>query len=371
MYDEKTIISSFRFRKIWERYRNMIKPTSFSDSDSRMLYAKIESIHKTSDTDEIPLKAFKELPAVKQEDITAITEDFVSRICLADYTKSLLQLQSQPVLSIDKIAGEIEKTANMLSASQEKSIKFVELNDTELPRYSTGVDTIDDMLQGGLSAGEMCVIASPPHGGKTHWLVSLSSMFLQQGHQVDYYILEDLPKDIANYFSISLGEKSLLKLGKKGLSLYDCTSSKTSVAALNAFIGGTMKNYNCKKPRVVAIDYADEIHSGETEEVARLHRVFQGLRRIASRHNVILITATQGDALSWNVRIPTLRNLAGSKVGKAAVADVILFWSQLATEKNTGQGRLVTLKARGRKVGRNVLECIVDWDTFEVEFLGG
>jgi hypothetical protein len=152
------------------------------------------------------------------------------------------------------------------------------------------------------------------------------------------------------------------------LCLLDYSGSPTFVST----IGRSVKALDHERdksgpPLVLVVDYADLLQSWDAEgERFRVTDIFKALRRLANKHQAILLTATQGDADTWERKYPTLHNLSEAKIGKAGTADLVVFWSQLPEEKLSGSGRLVVAKARGRKLSEPIIKCRVNWDNFTI-----
>lgn len=372
MLNELYVISGLLNKKRWETFGKSIKPSDFSSKESRELFIRLTSLHESNlDNQQISRESFTtELPEANEEDIDSILEDFTVRLKLSDLSMEfVLMTNTAKLLTRDNFVDKVQKHIDNVESTREKlSDRMIVEVGKEVLRYNSGISPIDRNLAGGLSPGELFILASPPHGGKTHWLISLSTGYLLAGHDIIHFILEDKPHDILKYYSIALGgDEPVTELIKnKSLTLldYNDTSLYTSVMSRNL----EELDRERELPLVVVIDYADimQVHNSPEANRHRLQAILESLRKTANKYDAIMLTATQGDADAWTRHIPTMANLSESKIGKSQTGDIIVFWSQTPEERFRGDGRLVTVKARARGIAEPVIRVNADWDKFDI-----
>ena len=375
MYNETLIVSAIRFKDIWNRYKHTIKAGHFSEADCRQLFYKITELHKKDSIEEIPEDLFGvKLPAITAEELNAILpvlDDFAVRCKLSD-----ISLQTAQILNNNNFL-----TPEDLQRITGSSVEVVEEKDVEnrrievgslsaTKRYAVGFSPLDVLLGGGLAARELTLISAPPFGGKTHWLIKFSSHFIATKHTVIHFVLEDLPNDILKYYNIAMHcySNEVDKINtylSKYLCCYDYTDVTPNYAELCKAIEAVTSKISADLPPVFVIDYMDILCEGEIDRF-KLTLAMRNIRKLANKYNAIVLTATQADASSWDLKYPSMSNLSESKIGKASVADVIIFFSQLKTEVQLGAGRLIVDKAKGRRLTDRVIPVYIDWDTFEI-----
>lgn len=299
------------------------------------------------------------------EEERRLLEDFLLRCKANELSGKLVQLTNQgKLLSL----ADLEPLLSIEISDSQISDHLVSKADVRtVPRYPTGIRFLSDVLGGGFSPGELVLFCAPPEGGKTHWLCKMGAYYALAGHVVVHVFLEDLPGDVLRYYRQGVRSYSAtrgLKLNKD-LWLFNYSGSSCTTAILARLCRRVLRG-KYTKPPVIVLDYLEELADANKEERHRQRAITQRLRKIANENGAIVLTGTQGDAAMWEAEVPTMRNLSEAKVGKAAVVDVALLWSQLPEEKATGFGRLVIGKARGRRVPHRIIPVRVDWDRFAV-----
>lgn len=372
MHNELYIISGLLSKKRWEVFGKSISPSDFSSKEARELFIRLDSLHKSnSDSQYLSSESFTtELPSVNEEDIDSVLEDFTVRLKLSELSMDfVLMTNTAKLLTRDLFIDKIQKQMDTVESTREKlSDRMIVDVGENVTRYNSSILPIDRNLAGGLSPGELFILASPPHGGKTHWLTSLATGYLLSGHDVIHFVLEDVPQDILKYYAIALGSEDDVTecIKNKSLTLLDYTDTKLYTSIMGRNIEELDRERS--SPLVIVVDYSDimQVHNSPEANRHRLQAVLEDLRKTANKHNAIMLTATQGDADAWTRQIPTMANLSESKIGKSQTGDIIVFWSQTPEERFRGDGRLVTVKARARGIAEPVVRVNVNWDKFDI-----
>lgn len=230
----------------------------------------------------------------------------------------------------------------------------------------TGLAHLDskDVMNGGLSRGEIGVVVAPTGVGKSHWLVAMGAEALRRGKNVLHYTFElsetavgirydsnlcDIPSsDIIDSKEVVLKKYEDADYGRLIIKQYP-TGAASIVTLRNHIEKLSMKDF---APSLIIIDYADIMRSTRTYDSLRheLKLVYEELRNLAMELNIPVWTASQANREASNASVVGLENMSEA-YGKAMVADVVLSISRKPEEKATGCGRLFVAKNRAGKDG--------------------
>lgn len=212
----------------------------------------------------------------------------------------------------------------------------------------TRIRLFDTILQGGFRRGELGTIMARFSHGKTAILSILGSRFYIQGYHVLHVILEDNIGDIKRQYDRILEHYKLTTddIFSK-VWLVDGMTKAPKLTDLDLLV----EQYS---PDVVIVDYVDAfVGNIALQSWESLQRIMQELRRIAHKHNCVVLTASQAtfeDEGKFQMRP---NRLVGSKVGKAATTDVL--WGFTLDDKTPNVTWLTVLKGKGRQRLTNVL----------------
>jgi len=377
MLNERLLLSCLCRKSMYYKYKSSIAPGYFSDMESRKVYETMSGLHEKS-TGDIPLELLH-LPEVMDLPLAeASLEDFAVRCKLNEVQLSLAKrLNSPKLLTISEIESTMPGVGRDLPVSSD--LKLYQGNGYIRPRYPIDCGPMSAALEGGMSCGELCIIGSPPWGGKTHTLTTFGAWAVSQGHPVLHVILEDLAHDVHGYYQKALGVKET----PGHLFLLDSNSGPTTVPTVSKYINKIFLKYYqsiqeearltgntlIPRPPLVIVDYMDIVHSEHEDKVIRLENITRDLRRMANKHNLLVMTASQTDVDSWGKSFITNRNLAGSKVGKAANADIIIMLAQEDWQRPSGQAKFIITKGRGRRIRQQEFPVVLDWDNCSIRFM--
>ena len=231
---------------------------------------------------------------------------------------------------------------------------------------ATGLPELDkkEILNGGMGAGELCVVVAAPGVGKSHMLVYLGANALRAGINVLHYTMElsesavgrrydsnlcdiDSNDVIENKDSV-LSKYESMKLGR--LMIKEFPTTTATIYTVRAHIERLeLKGF---RPGLIIIDYADIMRSTRKYDSLRheLKLIYEELRGLASEKQLPILTASQSNKEGANNDIIDLSNM-GESYGKAMVADVVMSISRKAHEKSGGWGRLFLAKNRAGRDG--------------------
>jgi archaellum biogenesis ATPase FlaH len=246
-------------------------------------------------------------------------------------------------------------------------------------KVSSGLDQLNNQLQGGYGTNEIAIVIAPPGRGKSFYLVNSMYGAMLSGKNVLYITFELAEKSVLKRLYSRIGyatKKDMLKedqimksankffnLSKaKGKVVYFPSKSLT-VEGIEAFIE-KQEMYFDFKPDMIVVDYLDLIAPRsvdyKSEVRHRLRNITDDLRSIALRRNIAIVTATQANRASLSLVKVTEANTAES-FGKVEVADVILAICQTEEEKNAKRARIAVLKNRDSVSGA-CIEMFVDFE---------
>ena len=114
-------------------------------------------------------------------------------------------------------------------------------------------------------------------------------------------------------------------------------------------------------PDVLVLDYADLMDIDKKFLRTDTGRVYQELRGLAVKRNIVVITATQSNRGGEDTSLITLRH-ASEDYSKMATSDLVITYNQTRAEKQTGVARLFVAKARDERSG----DIIIMGQSYEV-----
>ena len=222
----------------------------------------------------------------------------------------------------------------------------------------TGWDPIDEVMDGGLGAGELGVVVAPAGIGKTWCLQSMGASAVKNGLNVVHYTLElnaqyvglrydtivsGQPTGNLQYYKEEVQQKISKLKGELIIKYYP-----TRTASVNTL---TAHLQQCEmrgiKPDLVIVDYADIMKSTQhfNEKRHQLGHIYEELRGMAGEFDIPVWTASQANrsALEEDVIDATKVAEAYSKV---MIADFVVSVSRKVEDKIANTGRFHVIKNR-------------------------
>jgi len=246
----------------------------------------------------------------------------------------------------------------------------------------TGIDGIDNLLNGGLAKGELGVILAPTGVGKTTILTRFANTAFNMGYNVLQIFFEDNPKIIQRkHFTCWTGippqelsdnkEKVLHKadeMKKNGgrLILKKLASDEFTIAQIKNQIRKIMsEGINLD---IVVLDYIDCVipdrsYNDEWKGEGSVMRKFEGM---CHELNLVGWTAAQGNRSSISSEVVTTDQMGGS-IKKAQVGHVIISVAKTLQQKELGLATIAITKSRLGKDGIIFENCTFDNATLEID----
>jgi len=247
---------------------------------------------------------------------------------------------------------------------------------------ATGIDGLDNILNGGLAKGEIGVVLAPTGVGKTTLLTRFANTAFNMGHNVLQIFFEDNPKIIQRkHFtcwtgipSQDLGEHKETVLDKADemkktggwLILKKLPSDEMSMMQIKNQVRKIISEG--VKLDMVLIDYIDCIlpdraFNDEWKGEGSVMRKFEGM---CHELNLAGWTATQGNRSSISSDVVTTDQMGGS-IKKAQVGHVIISVAKTLQQKEMGLATIAVIKSRLGGDGVIFENCKFDNATLEID----
>ena len=255
---------------------------------------------------------------------------------------------------------------------------FDHINETLSDDYRTpiptGIDKIDEVLEGGLGKGELGVIIGPTSFGKTSLTTAMASHAACSDFKVLQIVFEDRIKqiqrkhlgritgiearDLSKPENIELVKKTIEQFPdkeklEKNLRIVKFPSGEKTARQIKRFI---QKLINTGfKPDLVIIDYfecleheADKSITNEFEKEGKTMRLFEAM---AGELDIAIWIPSQGTKDSINLELVTMDKIGGS-VKKAQIAHVIMSIARTVDDIANNKATIAILKNRAGKSGK-------------------
>jgi len=217
---------------------------------------------------------------------------------------------------------------------------------------------INELLMGGLGAGDLGMVLGSPGGGKSWFLINLGAAAVKAGYNVCHYTLE-LSQDYVGkrYDSTLTGiefqrihlhrdeiEKAINALPGK-LIIKEYPMGKTTPSTIETHI------QKCEtmgfKPDLVIIDYVDLLRSKmrSTERKDEIDDVYTSIKGLARQIKTPIWTVSQVNRMGSKDDIIEADKIAGS-YDKIMIADFAMSLSRKRSDKLNGTARIHVIKNR-------------------------
>ena len=275
-------------------------------------------------------------------------------------------LRSAQILEVD---GDVEQIKvivdDAMKAGAERDVGHDYLEDFE-ERYSetarvtspTPWDLINELMQGGLGAGELGVVVAPAGIGKSWVLSALGAYAISQKLNVVHYTLELNESYVGlRYDSIFSGvENQNLKYHKEEIQekIFDLDGKltikyyPTKACTVNT-LGAHLKKVTSFGNNIdmVLVDYADIMRdvNKTTEMRHALGNIYEDLRGLAGELQVPIWTASQANRSALDEDVIEATKVAES-YAKVMTADFVMSLSRKVEDKIGNTGRFHVIKNR-------------------------
>lgn len=188
---------------------------------------------------------------------------------------------------------------------------------------------LNNRLKGGLRPGHHVIVVARPEAGKTALVLTMACGLAHDGRKGIYFGNEDPREDIeSRILSCLIGwtddqirenpEKAQQIADESGVSnilVVGCAPG--SLAEIEEFV-------KAEKPEWIIVDQMRNLATGEDNRVISLEKVATGLRNIAKRYGVVVISVTQAGDSGSNKAELDMGDVDFSNTGIPAQADVMV-----------------------------------------------
>ena len=238
----------------------------------------------------------------------------------------------------------------------------------------TGIEKIDETLEGGLGKGELGVIIGPSSFGKTSLTTAMASHAAISGHKVLQIVFEDRikqiqrkhigritnieAKDLSKPDVIDVVKATLETFPQKGtleqnLRIVRFPSGEKTATQIERFIRKLINSGF--KPDMVIIDYFEclEHERGHSDDKDHVKEgvTMRKLEAMAADLDIALWVPTQGTKESLNLELVTM-DKAGGSVRKIQVAHIIMSIARTTDDIANNKATVAILKNRAGSSGK-------------------
>ena len=303
---------------------------------------------------------WKNIEATDLEFVQSETLDFCKNQTLKSaILESVDMLENKNYDGIKSIIDEAMKAGTTRDLGHDY-IPSLETRLSESARITvkTPWDVINDIIDGGLGAGELGVIVAPAGIGKSWTLQALGSDVVKSGKTVVHYSLELNENYVGlRYDSIFSGvttsnikyhkeevEKKISKLPGKLLIKYFPTKA-ASVQTLGAHL--KQIELSGVKIDIVIVDYADFLMpTGNFREKRHaIGNIYEDLRGLAGELEIPIWTASQANRSALEEDVIGADKVA-EDYSKVMTADFVMSMSRKVEDKIANTGRFHVIKNR-------------------------
>ena len=343
-------------REYYNEYKDTITMEVFKikiqEIDSDLLVVNVKDVLK---------QVFKNMEAPDLDYVKDKALDFHKSQVLKDAI-----IKSAEILERDGDSDEIKSLIDIaMQAGVERNLGHDYLVDIDA-RYEesaritspTPWDIINELMQGGLGAGELGVIVAPAGIGKSWTLAAMGAYGISKGMNVVHYTLELNEAYVGlRYDSIFSGvegqnlkyhkEEVMEKLFKLdgNLTIKYYPTKSCTVNTLSAHLKKVITFGG--KTDMILVDYADimrDVH--RTREVRHaLGNIYEDLRGLAGELQVPIWTASQANRSALDEDVIEAGKIAES-YAKVMVADFVMSLSRKIEDKISNTGRFHVIKNR-------------------------
>jgi replicative DNA helicase len=247
----------------------------------------------------------------------------------------------------------------------------------------TGVDGLDNLMDGGLSKGELGVILAAFGVGKSTMITKLANTAYNLGHNVVQIFFEDNPKVIQRKHITCWTGVELNKLVEEKERVKNeierIRENSTGKLILKKFPSdGTtipvIKQYLRKltsegiRPDMVLLDYIDCVQPSKRVDDVNVGEgnVMREFETMISELNIVGWTAIQGNRGSIGAQVVEA-NMIGGSIKKGQIGHFIVSIAKTLDQKEEGRATMAILKSRFGKDGVIFEDIVFDNGTLTID----
>lgn len=258
-----------------------------------------------------------------------------------------------------------------------------DLSKLSVTTIPTGIDRLDEILEGGLDKGKLGLIICPMGAGKTTLTTSIAATAAttrteknnNEGYKVLQIVFEDIPRDMHRKYIAKLSQVEAKDLGKDESTTEavkellanhpdrELIQNNIIIKKMNT---GEVKATDIKelikkkinegfKPDLVIIDYFEciepEYGTAKSDVTEKEGRTMRKLETMAGEFNVAIWIPTQGNRESINTELVTNEKVGGS-IRKNQIAQVVISITRSLDDIKNKRAAIAVLKNRSGGAGQ-------------------
>jgi replicative DNA helicase len=320
------------------------------------------------------IATLKKVKEVNLNDAFGVQEIAMKFCKREELIKSLKQAQSIVDKGDDEKYEEIEEILKKALQHGEikdnglnvlENIDAVLVDDFRKP-IPTGIKGLDEVMDGGLSKGELGIILAPFGVGKTTMITKIANTGLNCGKNVLQIFFEDTAKIIqrkhlACWSGIKLNDLSLhkeelrelveqKKLEAGHLRLKKFPSDGTTIPIIRQYIRKLIAQGF--KPDLILLDYIDCVEPSKKIDDVNVGegKVMRQFETLLSEFDMAGWTAVQGNRSSIGAEVVEANQMGGS-IKKGQIGHFVVSIAKTLDQKENGTATMAILKSRFGKDG--------------------
>ena len=246
----------------------------------------------------------------------------------------------------------------------------------------TGIKGLDEIMDGGLSKGELAIILAPFGVGKTTMMTKIANTAKNLGYNVLQIFFEDTEKIIQRKHlscwsgydlnSLSLHKNELKELVRKKneekgcLRLKKFPSDGTTIPIIKQYIRKLIAQGF--KPDIVLLDYIDCVEPSKKVEDVNVGegKVMRQFETLLAEFEIAGWTAVQGNRSSIRSTVVESDQMGGS-IKKGQIGHFVVSIAKTLDQKENGTATMAILKSRFGKDGIVLEDIIFDNSKIQID----
>lgn len=391
-YQLRLIAQFLTDRKFANSILDIVDPNYFEDQYLRVIAATIKDAKAIDDIipdvgslefrlledvkDDYQRKyVIQQLRKVQEADLndTLKVQDMAMRFCKQqEMKKSMMQvnkiIERGNLEDYDQVEAIIRKALEHGDNKDDgltvfESVENVLVDDFRKP-IPTGIKGLDEIMDGGLSKGELGVILAPFGVGKTTMITKLANTAMAENYKVLQIFFEDTSKVIQRKHlscstgfdlnSLSLHKEEVIEiistLPQENLKLKKFSSDGTTIPVIRQYIRKLIAQGF--RPDMVLLDYIDCVEPSKKFDDVNIGEgsVMRQFEAMLSELDMAGWTAIQGNRSSIKADVVEADQMGGS-IKKAQIAHFVVSIAKTLDQKEDSTATMAILKSRFGKSG--------------------
>jgi len=391
-YQLRLIAQFLTDRKFANSILDIVDPNYFEDQYLRVIAATIKDAKATDDIipdvgslefrlledvkDEYQRKyVIQQLRKIQEADLndTLKVQDMAMRFCKQqEMKKSMTQvnkiIERGNLEDYDQVETIIRKALEHGDNKDDgltvfEGLENVLIDDFRKP-IPTGIKGLDEIMDGGLSKGELAVILAPFGVGKTTMITKLANTAMADNYNVLQIFFEDTIKVIQRKHlscstgfdlnTLSLHKEEVLdivsKLPQERLKLKRFSSDGTTIPVIRQYVRKLIAEGF--RPDIILLDYIDCVEPSKKFDDVNVGEgsVMRQFEAMLSELDIAGWTAIQGNRSSIKADVVEADQMGGS-IKKAQIAHFVVSIAKTLDQKEDSTATMAILKSRFGKSG--------------------